>query len=132
MTTEEKLRAHLLADATVAGLVAARIYPVIGPADMPRSGEAKPLPFIVMTRLGTTRLAALDASTGWSRARIQLSCWAEDASAARGLANAVRALVDSVSTASLPHLRLEQEAEVYDRDIDLVGRALDITIMIQE
>lgn len=132
MSTEAALRALLLADPTVAAEVGARIYPVIAPADIATTTDKRPRPFIVLTRLATARVAALDGTTGWSRVRMQVVAWAEDATVARTIAAAVRALVDSTSTPAIPHLRLEQEAELYDRDIDLVGRSLDVSITIKE
>ncbi|WP_291295816.1 DUF3168 domain-containing protein [Elioraea sp.] len=125
MTLEQRLHTLLAMTPSVSALVAARIHPVVAPASCPT-------PYIVYTRVNAQRIAALDAPTGWARVRMQIACWADDATAARAAANAVRALLDGYATADIPHVKVEAETEVFDRDVELTGRAVDVVIMIKE
>lgn len=81
---ESALRAALLEDSTVAGLVGARIYPLVLP-------QNPTLPAIVYQRISAPPdPLSLDGPGGRLRTRVQLGLWASTWSGSRTLAAAVR------------------------------------------
>ena len=79
---EDALRATLLADADVAALVAARVWPMKLP-------QAPTYPAVVYQRISTTNGVALETPVGSTRSRVQVSCWALTFGQARQLGEAV-------------------------------------------
>lgn len=79
---EDALRAVLLADAGVAALVTARVWP----AKLPQTAV---LPAVVYQRVSTTGDVALETPVGPIRSRVQLSAWATTFGQARQLGEAV-------------------------------------------
>lgn len=89
MSLEAAIRAELVADATVAGLVSTRIYPVIAPHDAL-------LPHIVMQRVSTDRLHNLDSVTGIAYVSFQFSCFGTTYITAKQTAEAIRGVFDGM------------------------------------
>lgn len=87
MTLGSALRAHLLADAAISAVVAARIYPLRLP--QPKK-DAVNLPAIVLQRISTVRYAHLRGAEALARPRLQVDCWATTHDAATSLGTLVR------------------------------------------
>lgn len=87
MSIETEIRARLVADGTVGGLVGARIDPLIL--------EQNPTyPAITYQRISGRSLRTLAAAADRIESRIQVSSWAETYLGALALADAVRASLD--------------------------------------
>ena len=93
MTIEEGLVAHLLADGTVAGIVADRIHPEVRPQD-------STLPAIVYTHINDERDVDMDGPSDFVRVRMQVDCWHTSYPGVKTLAAAVRAALNGVGIAS--------------------------------
>mgnify|MGYP003557028686 CR=1 FL=1 len=78
----------LKADSAVAALVVTRVFF----ADAP---QTPPVPFILMTRVGTQFVHSLNSNAGLSRARIQLDCYAKTQKEARSVGQAVKDAIDT-------------------------------------
>lgn len=102
---EKDLFDTLKNDATVAGLVGTRIYPLHMP-------QGVPMPAVVYQRISTTPINSLDGDTGVDAVRMQVSCWAATYLASRALSDAVRAAV----TGNMPAVT---EMDMTDRDDEL-------------
>jgi hypothetical protein len=84
MSFEADLKAHLQADATISGLVADRIHPLILP-------QGSPTVAITYTLIFGELQNSLDGFTsGLSRISVQLDCWSQSFGTALTLALAVR------------------------------------------
>jgi hypothetical protein len=81
---EEAIIAKLLATSAVASLADARVYPGSRP-------QGSALPAVVFNRIDGAPLYADDGEAGIAQARVQIDCWAESYSDAKGLARAVNA-----------------------------------------
>ena len=90
MSAETSLRAILVADATVAGLVGTRVR-------AERAEQGDPRPFVVYTRTGTEPYVDLQGTVLASQVSIDVQCWANSRTAADALADAVSAAVRAVS-----------------------------------
>ena len=90
LTPERAVREILIADADVAGLIGRRIY-----AQQPPQGAEQP--YIVYTRISTTRFPHMGGPTVDVQLRLQLDLYAADPTAARELAKAVRLALDGYS-----------------------------------
>ncbi len=87
MTIGVQLRAHLLADASIAALVAARIYPL-------RLPQAATFPAIVITRISELRYDTLNATGTLARPRYQVDSWARTHDGATALGALCRRRLD--------------------------------------
>lgn len=87
--TVEAVRAALLADATVAGIVVARVYPRFLP-------QAPVLPAIVLHRISGVSDQSSAGPTGPVERRVQVDCWAERYADAAALGTAVRRRLDGL------------------------------------
>ncbi len=103
---EEALIALLLADAGVAGIAAARIFPGARP-------QGSALPAVVLHRISGAPLYADDGEVGLEKARIQVDCWADTYAGAKLLARAVTAVLSGFEgTAGATHFHIiELDAE---------------------
>lgn len=79
---ERAFRARLLADATVAALVADRVYYGALP-------QRPTYPLVELLKVDKTSGLTLSDAVGPNTVRVQVDCWAEDVDAVRGLAAAV-------------------------------------------
>lgn len=87
MSLETGLRAQLVGDATVTGLVSSRVYPEI----MPQNVQ---YPAISYQRISTTRTQFLTGVDDFTKVRIQVDCWDESYSGVKSLASAVKSALD--------------------------------------
>lgn len=115
MTIESELRAFVLADGTVSGLIAGRFYPVIAP-----QGTAKP--YATYQRISGPRLRNLDGPAGRAMPRIQIDAWAIDYAGAVALAGAIRSRIDGhngLLTTIRATVQIENERDDYDEQANL-------------
>lgn len=90
MTTPDPgdaLFAILTADATVAALIVARLYPITAPQNVTK-------PYAVYARVGGPRNRSLSGPDGLARPRYQIDAWATDIDQARALSAAIRRALD--------------------------------------
>ncbi len=113
MMIEEGLRTFLLAQTTVAALVADRIYGLLRPV-------AAVLPNIMLQRSGTTRQVLFCGTNPLVDANIQLDCFAMDSEQVWGVAQACRrALIDFtglMGATYVDHCTLANELPLVDPD----------------
>lgn len=88
MTIGTALRTHILADASIAALVASRVYPLRLPQFKP--SPAVNLPAIVLQRISEIRFAHLRGAEALARPRFQVDCWATTHDGATTLGALVR------------------------------------------
>ena len=101
------LRSRLLADATVAGLVGARV-------DWGLRPQAKSLPALTLTLVPTPRDYTMGGAQVTQQFRVQCDCWAATYKGANDLRDAV---IAALEPADLPFL-----ASFVDRSMDLPER----------
>ena len=115
---EGVLRQALIDDATVAGEVGNRIYPVLAPS-------SADLPFITYRRVGIEREATFTGVMGVPRVTVEMACLATTYEAARELADAVRQVLDGYSgtadNTEVKHVHLENELDDF---VQLTGSDL--------
>lgn len=120
---EEALFALLSADTAIAALVGQRIHPVAAPQDVER-------PFVVYKVTGRTPFAPLSGAATLARARVTITCWADDWKPARDTADAISACLDGYDgSGTVQAGRLVAVAEGYDSNAGLFGRSLDINLI---
>jgi len=122
MTVEAELRARLVANGAVNGLVGTRIYPLMAPQNPTK-------PYVTFQRISGPRLQALGGAAGFGMARIQYDSWADTYTTAQALAAAIRnsfngfigKLSDGNSPASLRTVvvRLDNERDLFEEDTEL-------------
>jgi hypothetical protein len=85
---EHEIRARLLADATVSGLITSRMYPQ-------RLPQKPTLPALVYSRISRSgEIATADGPDGLPMLRLQIDCWDRTNDGAKELAAAVRAVLN--------------------------------------
>lgn len=89
MTLEGALIQYLLAGAGVTAIVGDRVTPI-------SRTQGDPLPAVTVTRVSGAPLYADDGEVGLTNARVQVDSWAETATAARDLSDAVRTRLSAV------------------------------------
>jgi hypothetical protein len=90
MTAMEALRAHLLADTSIAALVGARIYPRKLPATVT-------MPSIVLTKISEVRYGSLRGPASLARPRVQVDSWATTQDGAVALGTLCRQRLEGYS-----------------------------------
>jgi hypothetical protein len=86
---ESAIRAILLADSTVSGLVGTRIYT----GTMPQRAT---FPLVTLKKVDKVSDLTLSDAVGPNTLRVQVDCWAQDGAGTAGADN-VRALADAVN-----------------------------------
>jgi hypothetical protein len=127
------LRAFLLADATIAGLVAARIYPI----KMPQGVTATSLVYNEIS--GDTGLHN-EGSDGLSSVRMQLTAWAQTADAAQALYLAVKerlhgyrgAMGSGAAEVAVQLAQLDTWRDLDDTVANLRGKSADYFIWFRD
>lgn len=131
---ERALSQLLQANATVAGYVGTRVYPI----RVPQDGQ---YPCVVYTRVDTPRLSHLRGSSRLAHPRVQLDCLATVYEDAKALGDAVRSLLDAYrGTASGKviqgcHLVDEEESDqkpLNADDLPLFRCRLDFEVWYEE
>lgn len=127
------LRAFLLADATIAGLVVARIYPLKIP-------QGIKLTSIVYSEISSRGDHHMQGASGLASPRIQLSAWSPSADGAHALALAIKSRLDGYkgTMGTGPTLVTVQGAffdswrDVFDGEAALYGKHSDYRIHYEE
>jgi hypothetical protein len=130
------LRAFLLADATISGLVGgSRVYPV----KIPQGTKDKDA-CVVYDRVSGAGDYHMQGPSGYSRPRFQIATWAQSADAADALARAVKDRVDGYSGPMGTGAALVQVQgvfctdlrEIYDDEVKLYGVTRDFFVHYEE
>jgi len=130
MSLETGLRAALVADATVNGLVSGRIYPEIMPQDTK-------YPAISYSRISTVRTQFLDGVDDFTQVRVQVDCWDDSYSGVKSLASAVKSALDGVrvlGAVEIHHCFMISMSDFSAIDGDREDRrvSMDFTVYIDE
>jgi hypothetical protein len=113
LSIEEGLRAHLIADGTVNGIVGSKIHPNM----IPQDGT---LPALVYTQISSNRELDIAGPQSFMQVRIQVDCWHNSYSGVKALADAVRVSLNGVGIASPRLLGTEPVQLVFlENDNDL-------------
>lgn len=127
MSLEQGLHAALVADGTVNGLVAGRIYPEIMPQDVV-------YPAISYQRISTTRYQLLEGVDDFTQARLQVDCWCDSYAQVKTLALAVKSALDGVTgtlgAQAIQHCMLESMVDLSQVVGDKVHRRISMDFMI--
>lgn len=110
MTIETEIRARLVADSTVSGLVSARIYPLVLP-------QSPTYPAITYHRVSGVRLHHLGGVSGRAVPRISFSMWAQTYTGCQALAAAVRQSLDGFNgtlTTIKALIEIENEFDLFE------------------
>lgn len=123
---ESVLRAALLANGTVAGLIGTRVYPVIAPA-------TAGLPFVTWRRVGVRRQQTLAAPMGMAITSVEYSIYGATYEQAREVADAMRQVLDgyggTANNTEVKQTSLEQESDDF---VTLAGAELPPAFQITQ
>jgi len=129
---EEGIAAFLIADATIGGVVANRIYPMMMP-------QKVTLPCLTYQRISTPRIVTHDSSgaTGdLTSPRFQFDAWAETQKEAKAISDALRTVLHGKTGATggvtIRAALAENEAPEFDPDSELYRSRSDYIIWIEE
>lgn len=124
---EAALRTALIGAAPVSGLVGARVYPL-------KRDQKAGLPAITYQRISGAPLRSHDGPAQLCQARVQIDCWADTYSAAKGLARAVCAAVDAAGSATgvIRTAIRDSERDLSELEGDLARISIDFTIWHME
>jgi hypothetical protein len=115
---EAVLRSALIANATVAGLVSTRVYPVVAPA-------SAALPFVTWRRVAIRRQQTLGGPMGMPVTSVEYSIYGATYEQAREVADAMRSVLDGYGGTSnnteVKQTSLEQESDDF---VTLAGAEL--------
>jgi hypothetical protein len=134
MSLSEDLRAFLLADATIASLIGARIYPIVLP-------QGPTVPALTYHWVSIDEIYTMAGPSGLVVKRIQFDCWAETFKEVEALSDAIRLRIDGFSgwlnTGSPPSSRIqaifrEVERDWYEDEPVLYRRTIDYFIHAEE
>lgn len=130
MSLETGLRAELVADATVNGLVKGRVYPEIMPQDAS-------YPAISYQRISTVRTQFLTGIDDFTQVRMQVDCWDDSYSGVKSLASAVKSALDGkylLGTVTVHHCFMISMSDLSSVDGDREDRrvTMDFTVYIDE
>ncbi len=88
MSIEAELRKIIKADGPVAGLIVARMYPLVVPQNADK-------PYIAYARISTQRTRVMSGYSGPTVVAFRLTCWSLNYDTSVDLANKVRAVIDN-------------------------------------
>ena len=129
MSIEKAIYSTLATATGVAALVSTRIYP----SHLPQETA---LPAISFSRASTVRTTAMDADPGLVRARIQVSCWDDDYSDTRDIADQVRSALQrfrgTAASIVVQDTFLESEIDTYDPATETYHAALGFDVIYEE
>ena len=131
-TLEEGIAAFLIADATIHGEVADRIYPLMIP-------QGATLPCLTYQRISTPRIVTHDSSgaTGdLTSPRFQFDAWGVTQKAVKAISDALRAVLHGKTGATggvtIRAALAENEAPEFDPESELYRSRSDYIIWIEE
>ena len=126
MSLETGLRAALLADGTVSGLVGTRVYPEVMPHDVT-------YPAISYQRVSTVRTQFLTGVDDFTQVRLQVDCWASSYADAKSLANAVKSAIDGVralDTETVYHCFMDSMSDLSNFEGDREDRRVSMDFIV--
>jgi hypothetical protein len=131
------LRAFLVADATIAGLVKTGSVTRIYPGKMP---QGQTLTSIVYNEISGQGDQHSQGASGLARVRMQLTAWATTADASHALYLAIKERIDGYrgtmgSGATLVNVQgvfLDSWRDIEDTEANLIGKAADYFINYEE
>ncbi len=119
---EESLRSHLLADATLAGIIGDRVYPYESVA------QGAPLPFITYYEVSGVPENTLDGTGSLINSRFQIDCYADTKAGLFALRNAVKAAM-LADTAYITKALLVNRNDVgWEMDTQVFRYSMDFSI----
>lgn len=124
MSVETELRARLIADATVNGLVGTRIYPEVLP-------QNPTLPAITYQDISMTSVQNLAGAAGMLMRRVQIDSFAATRVGVVALADAIRASLDGyigTLTTTKVVIRHALERSEYDDETESYRQIQDYTV----
>lgn len=130
MSFEVGLRALLMADSGISGIVGAQIYPVI-------LEEGATLPALVYQRISGPRVQSLDGASGLAVLRIAISCYSTLFATVRDLASKVRVRLNgyrgtlSEGTVVGGALLLD-ERDIFSEPVRIFRTDLDFQFFVEE
>ncbi len=122
MTTGEAIRAVLVADAAVAALVGADVFPAL----MPQGTQPPAIVYSVISSVPENSLTGT-ASTRLSQFRVQVDCYAKTYLEAHAVAEAVDSVLDAQSSPNLSIWR-ESSRDDYDNEAELHRVSMDFGV----
>lgn len=129
MTVGEAIRAALVADATVAGLVGGRIYPALMPQGTVENGSGPAIVYTVASDVPQNALTG-DSTTRMVNARVQIDAYSKTYLEAHLVAAAVDAVVSALATPALSAWR-EVSRDLYDNEAQLHRVSADFSVWVQ-
>ena len=120
MTFEADLKSHLQADASIAALVADRIWPIV-------RAQGSSLPAITYQRVAGTPQSDLDGDDGdLIEVRVQIDCWARGFEDVRTLAELVRVRLQTAASTFRGRLLFDQD--FYEDDVKVFRVSQDFAL----
>lgn len=133
MTIEADMRTFLLGDGTLAGLISARLYPVILP-------QSPTFPAVSYQWISGTRYVTNDGPSQLSSPRLQFDCWSLSYTTTRAVSEALRKRLNGfkgLAGGSPPMTRIqgaffESEREFYEPETKLYRHSADYFLNYSE
>ena len=123
---ESVLRAALVADATVSGLIGTKVFPLITPPETA-------LPYVVWRRAGITRDQTLSAPMGVPTVTVEYQICGATYESARTVADAMRAVLDGYGgTADNTTVRQTSLDDESDELANLSGGPMPDTFVVRQ
>lgn len=123
------LRTFLLADGTVAGLVATRIYPSVLP-------QAPTLPAITYSTISAVRDHTMAGPDGLPSKRIQIDAWGSTFAQVAALADAIRERLDghlgAMGSTEVKGVFASTERHLYESETKLYRVSMDYIVWHRE
>lgn len=117
MSIESELRSVLIGDTSLAGLVAARVYPVQLP-------QAPTYPSLTISKISAIRFPHLTGASGLVQARFSVTCWGATVTASLALADVVRNILNgrnALLATIWAEIKLDNERDLSEFEADLSG-----------
>jgi hypothetical protein len=123
---ESVLRAALVADATVSGLIGTKVFPLITPPETA-------MPYVVWRRAGITRDQTLSAPMGVPTVTVEYQIAGATYESARTVADAMRAVLDGYGgTADNTTVRQTYLDDESDELVSLEGGPMPDTFVVRQ
>jgi len=123
MTADLAVRTLLLANASVAAVVAGHVYPLV----LPQNPQGPPslLPAIVYQRVTVLSAVDQDGNDDVVGVRLQLDLWAQTFDALASLRALVSAALNGATSPDLQGVFSESEQDMYDSEVKLYRTSMD-------
>ena len=129
MSIASDVRTFIIADATITGLIAARLYPIILP-------QEPTMPAMTYQWISGTRFHSMDGASKLSGPRVQFDCWAATYLDAEALFEALRKRLDGyrgpAGSSTIQGAFFSSERDLYESEPKLYRRSVDFFIFHTE